>query len=72
MNLREIRRERNMSQSELAKLMGVKQSSVSCWESGTYSPNVDSIRRLTGIFNCTSDELLGISIPDRQTVEHRA
>jgi len=72
MSLRDIRRERKLSQVELAELMGVKQSTVSCWESETYTMTANTIRKLTDVLKCTSDELLGISITGTAQASHRA
>jgi transcriptional regulator with XRE-family HTH domain len=72
MNLRQIRKGQNMSQTELAGLMGVTQPTISCWEDGTYSPTVVTIRKLVEIFKCTSDELLGLSVTENTQAEHRA
>ena len=61
MNLRDYRKRQKISQCQLAKLLGVKQPTVSCWENGISAPTLSNIYKLTEILNCTSDELLGIS-----------
>lgn len=58
MNLKEIRKEQNMSQVELSVLVGVEQPTISAWEKGTHSITVSNVIKLVGILGCTSDELL--------------
>ena len=59
MRIRELRKQLGLSQEQLSQLVGVKQASISLWESGSAEPSVKNIRKLVKIFNCTSDELLG-------------
>jgi len=44
--IREARRRAHLSQRELAERAGTSQSAVARWESGTVSPNVDTLERL--------------------------
>ena len=48
-----------MRQYELADRMGVKQASVSAWESGAAMPSAANLIKLADILDCTVDELLG-------------
>lgn len=56
----EKRKEMNMTQKELAMRMGVANSTLNQWETGMRRPNIDMLIRLTEVFGCTADELLGI------------
>ncbi|MBO4594888.1 MAG: helix-turn-helix transcriptional regulator [Clostridia bacterium] len=58
--IRELRKERGINQSELAKLCNVKQSCVSKWERGTTFPDLETLIVLTEVLETTSDYLLGI------------
>jgi len=40
------RREKNLTQNELAKLIGTKQSNISRLESGNYNPTVDFLQKI--------------------------
>lgn len=51
-----LRRELGISQLQLAKEMGVSNSSVSKWEQGTCLPSSDKINKLLKYFNITLDE----------------
>ncbi|MCR4879489.1 MAG: helix-turn-helix domain-containing protein, partial [Bacilli bacterium] len=48
----------NISQEKLAELLNVSRQSVSKWESGESTPQVDKILELCALFKVTADELL--------------
>ena len=50
---------KNINQTELSNIMGVKQSTISRWENGVDEPEHDHIRALADYFKCTTDYLLG-------------
>ncbi len=51
----------NMTQTELAKKLGITRSSVNAWEMGISVPSTQYIVELANIFNVSSDYILGIS-----------
>lgn len=57
--LREIRKDRNMTQAELGKLLGKTGATVCDWEKGKASPSLEELIRLADIFQVTTDYLLG-------------
>lgn len=57
-NIRNYRKENNMSQDELAEKLGVSRQSISLWETGQTQPTIDNIIALAKIFNVSSDEIL--------------
>lgn len=57
-NIRNYRKENNMSQDELAEKLGVSRQSVSLWETGQTQPTIDNIIALSKIFNVSSDDIL--------------
>lgn len=59
--LKELREESGLSQYKFANKIGVSQSTVGNWESGTREPNFDMISKLAEFFNVTTDYLLGNS-----------
>lgn len=58
--LRQFRKNKNMTQQELADLLGVSNKSVSRWESGSY-PDVALLGPLAKALGVTVDDLLGES-----------
>lgn len=53
-----LRKERGMTQSELAAKMHVTDKAVSKWERNISSPDIDTISRLADVLDTTVDELL--------------
>jgi len=56
--IQKLRKERNMTQSELADLLQVTNRAVSRWETGEGFPDVTLLPKLSDIFNVTIDEIL--------------
>lgn len=57
--LRQRRNQREISQSVLAKQLGVAYQQVQRWEADANEPQPDTIVRLAEILDCTTDWLLG-------------
>lgn len=58
--IKAIRIKRNLSQSELAEKIGVKQKDISRWENNIHSPSINCIIKLCNVLNISADYLLGI------------
>lgn len=58
--LRELRKQKNLTQKELASLVGVKNSIISFYEVGERIPSPEIIIKLASVLHVTSDYLLGI------------
>jgi transcriptional regulator with XRE-family HTH domain len=58
--LRELRRQHNLTQKELASLIGVKNSIISFYEVGDRIPSPEIIRKLAETLHVSSDYLMGI------------
>ena len=56
----ELRKENNLSQSELAKAIGASQKAIDFWEKGTNEPKAGYIIRLAKFFKVSADYLLGL------------
>lgn len=48
----------NMTQNEIAEVLGVKSTTISKYESGILEPNIESLKKLSELFNVSIDELL--------------
>jgi len=57
--LRELRKEKNMSQEDLGKILGVTKVSVSGYEKGTRIPSMETLTSILDIFMVSVDYLLG-------------
>lgn len=57
--IKEIRLVNNMKQADLADKLNVTQATVSGWESGRRTPDLETVRRIAELFDCSIDELLG-------------
>jgi len=53
-----LRKERGLTQEELAEALYVSRTAVSKWESGRGYPGIDSLRALSGFFSVSIDDLL--------------
>ena len=58
--IKELRKEKNLSQSQLAEMLFTSQDTVSLWERGKSFPDIPMLIKLAKIFNVTSDYLLGL------------
>ena len=56
--LQSLRREKGLTQEELAQALYVSRAAVSKWESGRGYPNIDSLKDLSRFFGVTIDEML--------------
>ena len=56
--LQELRKQKGLTQEELAEMLFVSRTAVSKWESGRGMPNIDSLKAIAKFFSVTIDELL--------------
>lgn len=64
-NIRGLRRERHITQEQLAEKLGVSCQSVSRWENDTCYPDMELLPALARIFSVSVDRLLGVSEEDK-------
>lgn len=57
-NLQYLRAERNMTQEQLAMLLGVSRQSVTKWEAERSYPEMDKLLKMCQIFDCSLDDLV--------------
>ena len=56
--LQELRKQKGLTQEELAEVLFVSRTAISKWESGRGHPNIDSLKAIAKFFGVTIDELL--------------
>jgi len=56
--LQELRKQKGLTQEELAELLFVSRTAVSKWESGRGYPTIDSLKQIAKFYGITVDELL--------------
>ena len=56
--LQQLRKQRNLTQEELAQALYVSRTAISKWESGRGYPSIDSLKAIAKFFGVSLDELL--------------
>lgn len=59
--IKKLRKEKKLTQKQLAELAGVAVSAISAYESGNRYPSYEVLINLSHIFHVSTDYLLGIS-----------
>lgn len=59
--LKELRKANNITQVQLAEMLGVSKGSVAMWETGKRMPSFDVLDRMTDVFKRRIDYILGYS-----------
>ena len=66
-NLKRFRKDKNLTQEEVAEMLGVSPQSVSKWERGDTMPDITLLPALANLYNVSVDTLIGMDkINDRQ------
>ena len=58
--LKELRKEANLSQDELAKAVGLTHTAIGLWEQNKRTPNLDAVIKLAEYFSVSLDYLAGL------------
>ena len=56
--IKKYRESKNMTQGEIADILGVKAATISKYEAETLEPNIESLKRLADLFEVSVDELI--------------
>jgi transcriptional regulator, cro/CI family len=57
--LKFLRKEKNLTQTELGEKVGIKRNTYSDWENGKTEPSFDNLVKLADFFNVSLDWLFG-------------
>ena len=63
-NIVKIRRQRGITQEELAQALSVNTTTLSRWENGHFEPKASMLRGICEVLGCTESELLNGQSPD--------
>lgn len=58
MNLKNVRKNKNLTQKELAAKLNLDQSTISKYEKNIILPNIMILKKLAQVLDCSVDELL--------------
>lgn len=70
-NLIKLRKQRNLTQTQLAEKLNYSDKSISKWECGDVMPDVVTVKKIADFFNITIDALLCDDLPAKSTKEKR-
>lgn len=62
-NLVDLRREKNLTQKEVAEKIGVSATAIGFWETGINEPKTTYLIKLANFFGVTVEELVGCDSP---------
>lgn len=65
--LKQLRKEKKVTQEQLAKIIGVERSSIGKYESSNVTPSPDVLTRMSDYFGVSIDYLLGKVSSDKPT-----
>ncbi len=57
--LREVRKRKGLTQTELGELIGVGKSAICCYEKETRNPTLEAVIEMIHVFGVSADYLLG-------------
>ncbi len=69
--IKKLRRERDMTQEQLAEYLGITANAVSQWECDRTAPDISQLPILANFFEVTTDYLLGVDVTNKQAaIDH--
>ncbi len=64
--IKKLRRERDMTQEELADILSISAQAVSRWENGSTMPDISLIPSICNLFDISADYLLGVDVTRKE------
>ena len=74
MNLKKIRKEQKLTQSEVAKKLNIDYTTLGRYENGISEPNITTLIKLADIYHTTTDNILGHNVSyliDKSKLNHQ-
>ena len=68
--IKELRKEKELTQKQLAVLLNKSETGLASWEQGLSEPSVNDIRLLCMIFDVSADYLLGLEDETGAKAQH--
>lgn len=65
----DLRKEKGLSQAELAEAINVSRQAISRWEVGSAIPSADNLMWLSKFYEVSMDELMGVATDDKQPTD---
>lgn len=66
-NIKYLRKQRNMSQEKLSRIVNKDRSLIGHWESGSREVTLDDLIKISEFFDVSIDQLLGTDLINQQT-----
>ena len=67
--LAELRKQKGLSQEELADKLNVSRQTISKWERGEASPDTDNLVELAKLYEISLDKLLGLKVEEQKEIK---
>lgn len=67
--LTSLRKQAGMSQEDLAEKLQLTRQTISKWETGASTPDLELLVQLAEVFDVSVDSLLGVKKPDKKSAE---
>lgn len=61
-NIKDLRMQKGITQTDLANSLGRTQQAVAGWENGRFNPDVPTLQMLAKFFGVSTDYLLGLDV----------
>lgn len=58
--LKELRKERGLTQKQLAEVLETADDSIFSWEKGRSQPSIETLQKICNYFNVSADYLIGL------------
>lgn len=72
MNLKELRKKKNLSQSQVAEALGISLRAYQNYEYNQREPNIEMLNKLADYFDVTVDKLLGRNTKEQDAIDELA